>query len=89
MIQIQLPNEIEERLRRDLGDLDQAATEALLLKAFRDGKLTHYELSQALGLDRLGTNAFLKRNNVFEGSLTPRDLEADRSTLDRVLGTDR
>jgi hypothetical protein len=87
MIQIQLSSEIEDLLRRDLGDLDRTATEALLLQVFREGKLTHYELSQALGLDRFETNAFLKRNGVYEGSLTPHDLDADRSTLDRVLGS--
>jgi len=86
MIQIRLPSDIEQRLRDDFGDLDQAAKEALLLQAFRDGRLTHYELSQALDLDRFQTGAFLKRHKVFEGSLTLEDLEEDRKTIERVLG---
>jgi len=86
MIQIQLPGDIEQQLRRELGDLNRVAKEALLLQAFREGKLTHYDLAQALGLDRFQTNAFLRRHNVFEGSLTLEDLEEDRKTLDRVLG---
>jgi len=86
MIQIELPDEIEARLRRDLGDLDQAAKEALLLQAFRDGKLSHYELSQALDLDRFETDALLQRHGVTEGTLTFEDLEQQRKTLDRILG---
>jgi hypothetical protein len=38
-----------------------------------------------LGLDRLETDAWLKRRQVFEGSLTAADLEADRQMLDRVM----
>ena len=86
MIQIQLPTDLEERLRHDLGDLNQAAKEALLLQAFRDRRLTHFELSQALDLDRFETDAILKQHHIFEGSPTLADLEADRQTLDRVLG---
>ncbi|NOT00293.1 MAG: hypothetical protein HOP29_06660 [Phycisphaerales bacterium] len=86
MIRILLPSDLEERLRRDLGDLDRAAKEALLLQAFRDGKLTHYELGRALDLDRFDTDAVLKRHNIFEGSPTLEDLEADQRTVDGVLG---
>jgi hypothetical protein len=39
-----------------------------------------------LGLDRFETDAYLKRHNVFEGSLTMEDLQSDRQTLDRVMG---
>lgn len=85
-ISFQLPEELAKTLQEQLGDLDRAAKEALLLQAFREDKLTHYELSRALGLDRFQTNVFLKRHKVFEGSLTLEDLEADRQTLDRVLG---
>jgi hypothetical protein len=42
-----------------------------------------------LGLDRFETDAYLKRHNVFEGSLTMADLDADRETLERVLNKAR
>lgn len=86
MIQIQLSNNLEERLRQDWGDLDYAAKEALLLEAFRQRRLTHYELSAALGLDRFETDAMLKKHQIYEGSPTLADVEDDRETLDRVLG---
>ena len=39
-----------------------------------------------LGLDRFETDAYLKRHNVVEGSLTMDDLNEQAATLDRVLG---
>ena len=80
-----LPADIEERLRRESPNLDAEVKEAYALELFRRGKLSHYELSQVLGLDRFETDGYLKRHNVFEGSLTMSDLEADRQTLDRVM----
>ena len=83
---IQLPAEVEKRLRADMPDLDAQAREALALGLFRQGKLSHYELSRVLGLDRFQTDAYLKRHGVLEGSLTMEDLNEQAETLDRVLG---
>jgi hypothetical protein len=85
MIQIQLPQDLEDQLRRELGDLDQAAKEALLLQAFREDKLSHHELSQALGLDRFETDAFLKEHRITEDLPTLEELEVDRQTLRELL----
>jgi hypothetical protein len=43
----------------------------------------------SLGLDRFETDAYLKRHNVFEGSLTLEDLEADRDTLGELFSQER
>lgn len=59
--------------------------EAYALELFRRGQLTQYELLHVLGLDRVETDAWLKRRQVFEGSLAMADLEGDRQTLDRVM----
>ena len=56
-------------------NLDAEAKKAVALDLFRRGKLSHYELSKVLGLDRLQTDAYLKRHNVVEGSLTMQDLK--------------
>ncbi len=80
-----LPPDVEERLRRENPNLDADVTEAFALELFRRGKLSHHELSRVLGLDRFETDAFLKRHNVFEGSLTMADLEADRQTIHDVM----
>ncbi len=88
-VTLDLPPDLEEKLRRETANLDSEVKEAYVLELFRRGKLSHYELSRVLGLDRFETDAYLKRHNVFEGSLTMEDLEADRRTLDRVIGERR
>jgi hypothetical protein len=88
-VTIQLPLDVERRLRSEMPNLDVEATEAFALELFRRGKLTHFELSKVLGLDRFETDAYLKRHAVFEGSLTMEDLEFDRQTLERLLGSVR
>ena len=85
-VTIQLPTEVEQRLRAEFADLDVEAKETLGLALFRRGKLSHFELSKVLGLDRFQTDAYLKRHNVLEGSLTMQDLDEQSKTLDRVLG---
>jgi len=85
-VTLDLPADVEERLRRENPNLDADVKEAYALELFRRGKVSHYELSRMLGLDRFETDAYLKRHNVFEGSLTMADLEADRETLERVMG---
>jgi hypothetical protein len=82
---LDLPAEIEEKLRRETPDLDADVKESYALELFRRGKLNHYELSRVLGFDRFETDACLKRHNIFEGSLTIADLQSDRQTLDRVM----
>ncbi len=78
---IELPIELEQTLRRELGDLDQAAKEALLVELYRQDKLTHYELSQALGLERFETDALLKKHNVTEDLPTAEELAEDLARL--------
>ncbi|HUG90495.1 MAG TPA: UPF0175 family protein [Planctomycetaceae bacterium] len=85
-VTLDLPADVEERLRCESARLDADVKEAYALELFRRGRLTHYELSRVLVLDRLETDAFLKRHQVFEGSLTSADLEQDRQTLERVMG---
>jgi len=86
---LNLPADVEERLRRENPNLDADVKEAYALELFRRGKLSHYELSRVLGLDRFETDAYLKRHNVFEWSLTLADLEADRQTLNRLMSEGR
>jgi hypothetical protein len=69
--------------------LQDPAKEASLLDAYRNGRLTHFELSELLGLDRFQTEAWLKSHNVTEDLPTIEELEADRETLSRLLGAGR
>lgn len=74
---IELSDEIERDLRRSLGNLDGAAKEAMLVEFYRQEILTRYQLSQALGLSRLETDAVLKRHHVVEDLPSPEELEED------------
>jgi hypothetical protein len=85
-VTFQLPADLEKRLRSETPDLDTEMKESSVLDLFRRGKLSHYELSKVLGLDRFATDAYLKHHNVYEGSLTMDDLNEQAKTLDRVLG---
>jgi hypothetical protein len=65
-LKIEIPTEVEQKLRAQSPDLDKEAKEALLVELYRQDKLTHHELSLALGLERFETDALLKRHNVME-----------------------
>ena len=81
-----LPADIEKELRQKVSNLEGQAKEAFAIQLFRQGILNHFELSKTLGLDRFETDAVLKKYNVSEDLPTLEDLEADRQTLDRLLG---
>jgi predicted HTH domain antitoxin len=85
-VAVNLPPEVEERLRAESGDLSTAVRESFAINLFRRGILTHHELGQMLGLDRFETDALLKRNDVTEYSLTHEDIDADVSSLKEFLG---
>ncbi|HEX4054196.1 MAG TPA: UPF0175 family protein [Tepidisphaeraceae bacterium] len=86
-ITFDLPTSIEQSLRRELGNLEQAAKEAALVELYRQDKLTHHEFSQALGLDRLETEAVLKRHNVTEDFPTREQYNAALSRLRAITNT--
>ena len=84
-VTVELPGDIEERLRQENPNLDSDAKEAYAVELFRQGKLNHFQLSRVLGVDRFATDAVLKRHQVEEQSFTSADLESDRNTLRKVL----
>ena len=59
-LSLQLSKDIEERLRAAGIDLTQMAKEALLVDLYRQHKITHHQLGEALGLDRFDTDVLLK-----------------------------
>ena len=85
-VTVELPRDIEDRLRQENPNLDADAREAYAVELFRRGKLNHLQLSRVLGVDRFATDAVLKRHQEEERALTSADLDADRQTLRKVLG---
>jgi len=84
-VTLELPSDIEERLRRDNPNLDSDVRELYAVELFRQGKLSFLQLSRVLGVDRFETEAVLKRHHVEEHSVSSADLSADRTTLGEVL----
>jgi hypothetical protein len=80
-----LPTDLEDSLRQELGNLDQAAKEAALVELYRQDKLTHHELSRALGLSRLETEVVLKNHAVTEDLPSSAEIEEDLEKLRRLL----
>jgi predicted HTH domain antitoxin len=82
---IEIPNELEQRLREDMPSLDSEAREAVALDLFCKEKITHDELGQMLGLSRSETDTFLMFRKEYAHSLTLEDLENDYQTITKVM----
>ncbi len=82
-VKFELPVEIEECLRREFGDLNGAAKEAALVELYRQNKLSHHQLGQALGLSRDEIEGVLKKHRVTEDSPSLEEFRAELDFLDR------
>jgi hypothetical protein len=86
-VTVELPDDVERKLRAASPDLESAAKEAMLVELYRQEKLTRYDLSQALELNRSETDALLKKHKVTDDLPTLEELEEDlrmaRSLMDR------
>jgi predicted HTH domain antitoxin len=84
-VRIDIPREAEDVLRREWGDLDQAAKEALLIESYRAGKISLGFLAEILGVGRWEAERWLgKRGVTWNYGLD--DLESDRKTLADLFG---
>jgi len=83
--QIELPTTIEDKLRAQVGDLAAAGKEAMLVELYRQGKISHGELAEGLGLSRSQADAVLKRHNVTEDLLSSEELAEQTAGLREIL----
>jgi predicted HTH domain antitoxin len=79
-VRINIPPEAEDVLRREWGDLDQAAKEALLIESYRAGKISIGFLAETLGVSRWEVEHWLGSRGV-NWNYGIDDLESDRKTL--------
>jgi predicted HTH domain antitoxin len=84
-VTIQLPPEVENRLRAESPNLESLAREVVLVELYRREKLSRYELSQALGLTRFETDGLLQRHHVTEDLPTSAELAADLENARRLF----
>ena len=64
-VEIPVPEVLLRSLGGNEGDLSRRAFEAVIADQYRNGKLSHLEVSQLLGFDRFQTDGFLKRHAAF------------------------
>ena len=79
-ISFEIPQEIEQQIRTNGKDLGREAREAYLVELYRQDRITHHQLTEALGLSRLEADGVLKRHKVSSGP-TLEDLRAEIGSL--------
>ena len=66
-ITFEIPPDIEQQIRLDGTDLHREARETYLVELYRQDRITHHQLAEALGLGRIETDGVLKRHKVSPG----------------------
>lgn len=83
-VAVDIPDDLERRLKERWQDVPRKVLEAVAVEAYRSGALTAAEVQRLLGIQtRWDLDAFLKQSGVLldydEGDLA-RDLEAFRQS---------
>jgi predicted HTH domain antitoxin len=79
-IRFEIPQDIEQELGTNGRDMNHEAKEACLVELYRQERITHHQLAEALGLSRYETDGVLKRHKVWLG-VTPEELAAQAALL--------
>ena len=85
---MQVTVEMPDQMARQWGDNPDAVGRHVLedaaIERYREGRLSHRQVGDLLGLDYWQTENFLKQRGV-PLNYSPADLEADQATLDKIL----
>lgn len=84
-VDIDIPKEAEDTLRQEWGNIDLAATEALLIESYRTGRISVGFLAELLGKSRWDAEAWLGQHGV-NWNYDLGDLQQDRATLAELNG---
>ncbi len=79
-ISFEIPQDIEQELRTNGLDLNQEAKEACLVELYRQERISHRQLAEALGLNRYETDGLLKRHKV-SPNVTAQEMRAQAMAL--------
>ena len=83
-VTLHIPDALAARLGANGAELERRALEGLVLQGYRSGRMTLFEVREALGFDVLDqVDGFLKAHGVFEASQLE-DVERDVQTLVRL-----
>ena len=84
-VTFQLEDDLEKQLSQNLGDLSQAARDALLIEAYRMGKLSIGRLARTLAVGVLEADEWLAQRGV-SLNYSFEDFKADAQTLQDLRG---
>jgi predicted HTH domain antitoxin len=79
-ISFEIPQDIEQEFRAGGLDLNQEAKEACLVELYRQERISHRQLAEALGLNRYETDGLLKRHKV-SPNVTAEEMRAQAMAL--------
>ena len=79
-INFEIPGEIGRELSTTESDLSGEAREVFLVELYRQDRISHHQLTEALGVSRLEADAVLKRHQVSSG-VTAEEMRAQSTAL--------
>jgi hypothetical protein len=79
-ISFEIPGDIERELSTSESDLSGEAREVFLVELYRQDRISHQQLTEALGVSRLEADAVLKRHKVSSG-VTAEEVRAQAAAL--------
>jgi predicted HTH domain antitoxin len=79
-ISFEISGEIERELSTSESDLSGEAREVFLVELYRQDRISHHQLTEALGVSRLEADAVLKRHKVSSG-VTAEEMRAQSTAL--------
>jgi hypothetical protein len=83
-ISFDIPKDIEQGLAASVADLNADAREIYLVNLYREDRITHHQLTEALGLTRIETDGVLKRHKISSGP-TLEELRAEIGSLREAM----
>jgi predicted HTH domain antitoxin len=85
-VTIELPPNVESRLRAELANLDDVAKLGLAVEAFRNGKLSVGQFAELLGVSQYAADGILKERGILFSD-NEDELTAEREALERLIGS--
>jgi hypothetical protein len=82
-VSFEIPQDIEQQLRTEGVDLNREAKEVYLMEQYRQAKITHRQLQEALGLSFPETEHLLKQRGLGQ-DLDMEEFEMGRDVLREV-----
>jgi predicted HTH domain antitoxin len=79
-ISFEIPQDIEHQLSTNGVDMNREAKEAYLVNLYREERISHRQLGEALGLSRYQTDGLLKRYKV-SPNVTAEEMHAQATAL--------